>query len=84
MEISSKCRFSTVLKLYSKYCKNKQSLFTELDKQDRNDSISKLGMIRELYKIVNDKQYKMKLQTFLINKLTLEHYSLMNLSKHVL
>ena len=70
MEISSKCRFSTVLKLYSKYCKNKQSLFTELDKQDRNDSISKLGMIRELYKIVNDKQYKMKLQTFLINKLT--------------
>lgn len=69
MEISSKCRFSTVLKLYSKYCKNKQSLFTELDKQDRNDSISKLGMIRELYKIVNDKQYKMKLQTFLINKL---------------
>ena len=27
-------------------------------------------MIRELYKIVNDKQYKMKLQTFLINKLT--------------
>ena len=70
MEISSKCRFSTVLKLYSKYCKNKQSLFTELDKQDRNDSISKLGIIRELYKIVNDKQYKMKLQTFLINKLT--------------
>lgn len=27
-------------------------------------------MIRELYKIVNDRQYKMKLQTFLINKLT--------------
>ena len=47
-----------------------QSLLAELDKQDKNDSISKLGMIRELYKIVNDKQYKMKLQTFLINKLT--------------
>ena len=69
-EIGSKCRFSTVLKLYSKYCKNKQSLLAELDKQNRNDSISKLGIIRELYKIVNDKPYKMKLQTFLINKLT--------------
>lgn len=69
-EIGSKCRFLTVLKLYSKYCRNKQSLFVELDKQDRNDSISKLGMVRELYKIVNDRQYKMKLQTFLINKLT--------------
>lgn len=69
-EIGSKCRFLTVLKLYSKYCKNKQGLFAELDKQDRNDSVSKLEMIRELYKIVNEKQYKMKLQTFLINKLT--------------
>ena len=56
-----KCRFLTVLKLYSKYCKNKQGLFAELDKQDRNDSVSKLEMIRELYKIVNEKQYKMKL-----------------------
>ena len=69
-EIGSKCRFLTVLKLYSKYCRNKQSLLAELDKQDKNDFISKLGMIRELYKIVNEKQYKMKLQTFLINKLT--------------
>ena len=60
-EIGSKCRFLTVLKLYSKYCKNKQGLFAELDKQDRNDSVSKLEMIRELYKIVNEKQYKMKL-----------------------
>lgn len=69
-EIGSKCRFLTVLKLYSKYCSNKKSLFAELDKQSKNDAISKLEMIRELYKIVSDKQYKIKLQTFLINKLT--------------
>lgn len=37
-EIGSKCRFLTVLKLYSKYCRNKQSLLAELDKQDKNDS----------------------------------------------
>lgn len=69
-EIGSKCRFSTVLHLYGKYTAQRQQLLAELDRQFQNDSISKLEMIRSLYKIINDKQYKMKLQTFIINKLT--------------
>lgn len=69
-QIGSKCRFLTVLRLYSRYNSNREKLLDELDRQDKNDAISKLEMIRELYKIVNDRQYKMKLQTFLINKLT--------------
>lgn len=69
-EVATKCRFSTVLHLYSKYLSKKEELLVELNRQLRNDSISKLEMIRCLYKIVNDKQYKMKLKTYLINKLT--------------
>lgn len=69
-QIGSKCRFLTVLRIYSRYNSNREKLLDELDRQDKNDAISKLEMIRELYKIVNDRQYKMKLQTFLINKLT--------------
>jgi hypothetical protein len=69
-EIGSKCRFSTVLHLYGKYTAQRQQLLAELDRQFQNDSISKLEMIRSLYKIINDKHYKMKLQTFIINKLT--------------
>lgn len=69
-EIGSKCRFSTVLHLYGKYTAQRQQLLAELDRQFQNDSISKLEMIRILYKIINDKQFKMKLQTFIINKLT--------------
>lgn len=70
IEIGSKCRFSTVVHLYGKYIAKKQQLLSELDRQANNDSISKLEMIRSLYKIVNEKQYKMKLQTYIINKLT--------------
>lgn len=69
-ELATKCRFSTVLHLYDKYKKNREDLLIELARQSTNDSISKLEMIRVLYKIVNDKAYKSKLQTYLINKLT--------------
>lgn len=69
-ELATKCRFSTVLHLYEKYERNKRDLLIELERQIKNNSISKLEMIRSLYKIVNDKTYKSKLQTYLINKLT--------------
>lgn len=78
-EIGSKCRFATVLKLYAKYSQYKSELIAELDKQDKNDTISKLEMVRELYKIVNDRPYKMKLQTFLINKLTYKKVPRLNI-----
>lgn len=69
-ELATKCRFSTVLHLFTKYQQNKVDLLSELERQVQNNSISKMKMIRSLYKIVNGKRYKANLQTFLINKLT--------------
>lgn len=69
-ELATKCRFATVLRLFSKYHQNKKELLIELERQITNKDISKLQMVRSLYKIVNEKNYKMKLQTYLINKLT--------------
>lgn len=41
-QIGSKCRFLTVLRLYYRYNSNRQKLLDELDRQDKNDAISKL------------------------------------------
>lgn len=69
-EIASKCRFSTVLFLYDNYCANEETLLEELNRQLTNDAVSKLEMIRKLYEIVCKNKKKLKLKTFIINKLT--------------
>lgn len=70
LEIASKCRFSTVLFLYNRYIQKKEQLFNELERQINNNNISKLEMIRRLYEIISNSQYLMKLQTYIINRLT--------------
>jgi hypothetical protein len=71
-EIASKCRFSTVLYLYGNYKMNRMSLIEELKRQNENDSISKLELIRHFFDIIADTNYRRdkKLKTFIINKLT--------------
>lgn len=69
-EIASKCRFSTVLYLFGNYCANESTLLAELNRQITNDAVSKLEMVRRLYEIVCNNKKKIKLKTYIINKLT--------------
>ena len=70
-EIASKCRFSTVLFLYERYSTKKHNLIDEIYQQLKNDTKSKLELIRRLYEIVSEKkQWSMKFETFIINRLT--------------
>lgn len=70
-QIASKCRFATVSNLYKKYKENKYSLFDEINNELDNPEVSKLGLIRELYLIIEgNKNYGFKMKTFIINKLT--------------
>lgn len=69
-EVASKCRFSTVLYLFENYRANEGVLLAELDRQITNDAVGKLEMVRRLYEIVCKNKKKMKLKTFIINKLT--------------
>ena len=69
-ELASKCRFSTVQYLYDSYRINKQDLLEETEKLISNHELSKLQLIRCLYKIIEKNNYKFKLRTFIINRLT--------------
>lgn len=69
-EVSSKCRFKTVVDLYSRYSRYKNELIQRLLEFTQNPNISKLYLIRALYKIVNNNLYDMNIDTFIINKLT--------------
>ena len=69
-EIASKCRFSTVQFLYDKYMQYRQELIDEIVTLRSNDTRSKLHLIRVLYKMMNSNLYDIKIQTYIINKLT--------------
>lgn len=69
-EIASKCRFSTVLYLYHQYMRHREALLDEIITLRNNDTRSKLELIRVLYKIVNPRTYDLKIQTYIINRLT--------------
>ena len=64
-------RFGTVKELFYEYNNNKKQLYKIIEEMLLSSKPSKLGVIRELYKIFepNSKQ-NIKMKTFIINKLT--------------
>ena len=69
-EIASKCRFDNVKIIYDRFEDSKDSLIDILEEYKKNDALSKLQLIRILYKIVQGVDYSYKLKTYIINKLT--------------
>ncbi len=69
-QIARKYRFSTVKYLLEKYDHNKSELIDILNQLNKNNAKSKLELIRILTKILEDKKYDFKLQTYIVNRLT--------------
>ncbi|HEM5273824.1 TPA: DEAD/DEAH box helicase [Streptococcus suis] len=65
-------RFSTINAMYSRFKQNKNLLYNAIDDMLASDKPTKLNVVRELYKIIeNDsKRYNYKLKTYIINILT--------------
>lgn len=65
-------RFSTINAMYSRFKQNKNLLYKAIDDMLVSDKPTKLSVVRELYKIIeNDsKKYNYKLKTYIINILT--------------
>mgnify|MGYP000857793883 FL=1 len=65
-------RFSTINAMYSRFKQNKNLLYKAIDDMLASDKPTKLSVVRELYKIIeNDsKKYNYKLKTYIINILT--------------
>ena len=69
-EVASKCRFTTVQYLYQKYMQYRKELLSEIIVLNNNDTKGKLELIRVLYKMINTRTYDLKIQTYIINRLT--------------
>ena len=65
-------RFSTINAMYSRFKQNKNLLYKAIDDMLASEKPTKLSVVRELYKIIeNDsKRYNYKLKTYIINILT--------------
>ena len=65
-------RFSTINAMYSRFRQNKNLLYKAIDDMLASDKPTKLNIVRELHKIIeNDsKRYNYKLKTYIINILT--------------
>lgn len=65
-------RFSTINAMYSRFKQNKNLLYKAIDDMLASDKPTKLSVVRELYKIIeNDSEkYNYKLKTYIINILT--------------
>lgn len=65
-------RFSTINAMYSRFKQNKNLLYKVIDDMLASDKPTKLSVVRELYKIIeNDsKRYNYMLKTYIINILT--------------
>lgn len=69
-QIARKYRFSTVKYLLEQYDKNQSALIGALNQLNKNDAQSKLGLIRVLTTIIENKKYDFMLKTHIINRLT--------------
>ncbi|WP_064590275.1 DEAD/DEAH box helicase [Streptobacillus moniliformis] len=63
-------RFSTVKAMYNKFKENKNLLYEAINKMLLSDKATKLGIVRELYKIIENNLKNYKLKTYIINVLT--------------
>lgn len=71
--VARKHRFSTVQSLLLNYYKHKSKLLNVLHQQMVNPNQSKLELVRILCEILGMKKYDFKLNTFMINRLTLKY-----------
>ena len=67
---STRFRFSTIEEMYKRFKNNKQTLYSEINNLLLNDKLSKLTIIRELYKIIEMNSYNSQIKTYIINILT--------------
>ena len=67
---STRFRFSTIEEMYKRFKNNKQTLYYEINNLLLNDKLSKLTLIRELYKIIEMNSYNSQIKTYIINILT--------------
>ena len=67
---STRFRFSTIEEMYKRFKNNKQTLHSEINNLLLNDKLSKLTIIRELYKIIEMNSYNSQIKTYIINILT--------------
>lgn len=63
-------RFKTVKSMYDRFKQNKSSLYREINDMLQSDKPTKLKVIREMYKIIEDDQYNSVIRTYIINILT--------------
>lgn len=63
-------RFSTVNAMYSRFKQNKNLLYKAIDDMLASDKPTKLSIVRELYKIIENNLNNYKLKTYIINILT--------------
>ena len=67
---STRFRFSTIEEMYKRFKNNKQTLYYEINNLLLDDKLSKLTLIRELYKIIEMNSYNSQIKTYIINILT--------------
>lgn len=67
---STQFRFTTVKDVYYRFQQNKNLLYDEINKMISSEKPSKLRIIRELFKIIENDTRDAKLKTFIINILT--------------
>ena len=67
---STQFRFTTVKDVYYRFQQNKNLLYDEINKMISSEKPSKLRIIRELFKIIENDTRDARLKTFIINILT--------------
>lgn len=63
-------RFATVKAMYDRFSNYKSDLYNEINNMLQSDKPTKLNIIREMYKIMEENTYNYKLKTYIINVLT--------------